>query len=229
MALSTRLTSKHLRHPVWCRTGSSDISVFAQIHRDNEYRCLDDVREPGLIIDCGANVGYAAAWFLSRFPRAKVIAVEPDPENFALLQENVRPYGDRCETLNTAVWSHTAPLVMSEESSGPGSEWGRMVRPARPGERPTMNAVDIGELIRRSGFAHASILKIDIEGAETDVFSSNYQSWLGQVTNLAIELHNDAAKAAFFSAIEGQGFATSRSDELWVCKRPGADSAPSSP
>ena len=71
------LLSKHARYPLRCRPGTSDVAVFGQIFRDLEYQCLDNARDVSLILDCGANVGYSAAYFLTCFPRAQVIAVEP--------------------------------------------------------------------------------------------------------------------------------------------------------
>ena len=76
-----RLTSKLLMHPVYARAGTSDHQVFDQIFIEREYRCLDGLKNPQFILDCGANVGYSSAYFLSRFPDSFVVAVEPDALN----------------------------------------------------------------------------------------------------------------------------------------------------
>src|SRR5688572_10069177 len=78
------LYSKYAKFPLNCRANTSDRDVFDQIFLNREYRCLDDVREARLIIDCGAYVGYSASYLLTRFSNAYLIAVEPDPENFAI-------------------------------------------------------------------------------------------------------------------------------------------------
>jgi hypothetical protein len=49
---------------------------------------------------------------------------------------------------------------------------------------------------------HIDILKLDIEGAEQDLFASNY-SWLARVNIVIIELHEKLipnSSAAFYSA-----------------------------
>jgi FkbM family methyltransferase len=215
------LHSKEVRYPLLCRPGTSDMDVFGHIFRVREYSCLDPIAvdEVELVIDCGANVGYSSAYFLSRFPRAKVIAVEPDSGNFAMLQENVRPYGDRCRTVKTALWSHPTGLVMSEEKFGDGREWARTVRAVRPGEDPAMMATDIGSLLASSGCERISLLKVDIEGAESVVFESNYEPWLAKVSNLVIELHGEAATSIVKRAIAKHDFETSSCGELFVCRR----------
>jgi FkbM family methyltransferase len=214
-----RLYTRYAKYPLQCRANTSDAKVFSQIFAGREYRCLDEVRDASLIIDCGANVGYSAAYFLTRYPRAEVIAVEPDPENFATMQANVAAYGPRCRTVCSGIWSHRAGLVLSDEQLGDGLEWARTVRPAAPGQVATMQAVDIGGLLAESGHERISILKIDIEGSEAAVFSSNYEEWLDRVDNLVIELHGPRCKAIFADAIKGAGFVTSQCDELTVCKR----------
>lgn len=73
-------------------------------------------------------------------------------------------------------------------------------------EKPTITGVNIGTLLNNSGFDRISILKIDIEGAEAIIFSSDYESWIGKVENLVIELHNDECRTAFRKAISGIDF-----------------------
>ncbi len=213
------LYSKDARFPVLCRPDTSDLDVFDQIFVGLEYRCLNDATDVGLIIDCGANVGYSSAYLLSRFKEARVISIEPDPLNYTLLKENLAPYGGRSEAICSAVWSHPAGLVLSEETFGNGREWSRTVREARDGEIPMMTAIDIGTLLAQSGHERISILKVDIEGAEAVVFAANYEHWIDKVDNLVIELHSDDCRSAFMAAIANQGFLLSECDELTVCKR----------
>lgn len=215
---SFEVLSKSAGYPLNCRAGTSDLQVFGQIFVQREYRCLDDVPSAQFIIDCGANVGYSAAYFLSRYPGSTVLCVEPDSSNFAVLQSNLKPYRDRARALRSAVWSGSAGLVISDETFGDGREWARTVREARVGESATIQSIDIGTLIRDSGFERVSILKIDIEGAEETVFSAGYEEWLPLVDNLVIELHGDRCEAVFHRAIAQRGYAVSRCDELTVCR-----------
>lgn len=216
-----RLYSRYSRFPLYFRTGTSDIDAFCQIFVAREYRCLDELSDASLIMDCGANVGYASAYFLSRFPNAHVIAVEPDRENFALMEKNLRPYKGRYRTICSAIWSRDAGLVFSEVPFGDGREWARTVREAKEGEDAVMVAHDIDTLFKESGFGRISVLKIDIEGSEAQVFSSaGYKTWINHVDNLVIELHGHECQAIFLKAISPEDFNVSKCDELTVCKRP---------
>jgi FkbM family methyltransferase len=205
--------------PLQFRAQTSDTNVFSQIFLHREYRCIDDIGTAGLIIDCGANVGYSSAYLLSRFPTATLVAIEPDPANFELMRANLRPYEDRCEALNSAVWSTTVGLVVDSPPIGARQEWAVTVRPAHDGERPTIEAVDLGTILERSGFDRISILKVDIEGSEAEVFSRHTESWLPFVDNLVIECHGEHCRTVVLSAIEGLGFEVSQCEELMVCRR----------
>ncbi|TLY16663.1 MAG: FkbM family methyltransferase [Nitrospirae bacterium] len=219
MARPYTLRSPYARYPLTCRPGTSDLYAFWQIFVECEYACLDDCVNPNLIIDCGANVGFSSAYFLSRFPQTAVIAVEPEPGNFGMLEINLRPYGSRAQLVKSAVWSHPTELVISREPYRDGREWSTQVRECRSGETADLRAVDIGTLLDRSGHRTISILKVDVERAEAEIFSRNYESWIERVDAIVIELHDEECTRIFHRAIATLPFELSRSGELTVCKK----------
>jgi FkbM family methyltransferase len=206
-----------LQHPVYARRGTSDLKVFNQIFVAREYRCLDGLKEPRLIIDCGANVGYSAAYFLSVFPGSFVIAVEPDPDNFDMLERNLRPYQGRYMAIRAAVWPRAESLHFKQSSVGLGREWERVVERDDGTHAHRVQAVDIPGLLAHSRYERVSLLKVDIEGAETELFDDPPLPWLDLVDNITIELHGDTARESFFAAINGRRYDVSTCDELTVC------------
>jgi FkbM family methyltransferase len=210
-------------HPLLCRPGTSDRNVFHQIFVERQYACLDDLNDVNFILDCGGNVGYSAAYLLSRFPTAHLLSIEPDPGNFEILRANLAPYGEAAKLLRSAVWSHSTGLVLSRAPYRDGKEWTRQVRECRPGEHSDLLAVDIGSVLRKFPGERISILKMDIEGAEGVVFGSNYKTWIDLVDNIVIELHDDSVfgdcTAAFVAATSGRGFSVARHGELTICRR----------
>jgi FkbM family methyltransferase len=206
------LISKKLDFPVRARPQTSDIFAFYQILVFDEYRCLSKLRSPRLIVDLGANVGYSSAYFLSQFKTCSVIAVEPDPANFAELQKNVAPYGSRVTTHQAAVWPRRERLDLDYE--GQGAEWAVRVKPSADG---AVETVTIPELLRRSHHDRISLLKIDIEGAEIELFKSGTEEWLDKVDNIVIELHGKDAEEVFFKKIDQSRFVISTCDELTIC------------
>jgi FkbM family methyltransferase len=209
------LTSKKLQFHVVARSGTSDFWVFDQIFVGNEYSPLERLANVGLVIDCGANVGYSSTYFLSTHLQSFVIAVEPDGGNFDILTKNLRPYGPRSRAIQAAVWQSHANLRFSPKDRGQlSNEWGYSVEQAD--QDSGVKSVTIPDLIAMSGFSRVSILKIDIEGAELNLFQSNTE-WIELVDNLVIELHGPECSEMFLTAIRGRGFNISTSGELTVC------------
>ena len=213
------LNARDAAHPMRCRYGTSDLDVFRQIFVEREYRCVSDLDNPLTMIDCGANVGFASAWFLSRYPRLQVVAVEPDPANVAAALENLAPFGSRVTILESGVWSRSAPLKVVRGAFGDGREWATQVREANPNETADLTAVDIPTLIKSTGRTRIDILKIDIEGSEGQVFSEAPTDWLDCVENMVIEIHGPELEILVDKAIPPEEFIKSRSDELTCYRR----------
>jgi FkbM family methyltransferase len=201
-----------IQHPFFCRFETSDEWLLKHIFFEQEYGALGPVEQPKLILDCGANVGYSAIYFLNQYPDAQLIAVEPDPENLALCQRNLAPYGDRVRIVPSAIWSHATGLVLEQPETSRG-EWGISVRPALAGERPDLQATDIGTLFLQSGCDRIDILKVDIETAEAVVFAEHYRPWLDHVRYLAIEIHQVPGNVC---AIAVQAALSHYNCESWV-------------
>ena len=47
------------------------------------------IKEDGLIVNIGANIGLMAVYLAKQFPRSSVVAIEPNPDTFELLRQNV--------------------------------------------------------------------------------------------------------------------------------------------
>jgi len=198
--------------------GSSDMRVFWQIFTSDEYSCLRNLENVSLVLDLGANVGYSSAYFLSCFPEARVIAVEPDERNVAICRVNLQPYGDRVLLLHGAVWPESTSLSLSKGTVGDGREWARQVTQPPVGGVGDVQAWDVGSLIDMSGGMEVDLLKVDIERAELAVFGHSATTWLHRVRNICIELHGADCEEAFFNALAGFEYELEHSGELTICR-----------
>lgn len=218
------LRSRQLHHPVLFRYRSTDIEVFSHmfVTRD-EYAPLARTRDVRLVIDCGANVGYASAYLLSRFPAARVIAIEPDARNVALLRRNLEPYGARATIVPSAVWSHATGLKVCPDRRG---EWTTTVRECEPGESPDVMAVGIDGVLADTGLPVIDILKVDVEGAEQVVFSRNTGGWLDRTRSIGIELHGRQCRQVFQQALAGRPYEFVESGDITIATRVDSFAAP---
>jgi FkbM family methyltransferase len=179
--------------------GTSDFGVFQQIFIDNYYDFPIDIK-PKLIIDGGANVGYASIYFANRFPNAKVIAIEPNDNNYKMLNENSFKYFN-IKPIKSAIWNTNTTLHVNDVGR---EECGFIVEEAGINDQEIFKGITINDILKEFECNYIDILKLDIEGAEKEVFSSNYEEWLCKVHILIIELHDrfkPGCSEAFLSAI----------------------------
>jgi FkbM family methyltransferase len=216
-----RVRPRQVFHPLLARLrGSSDMEVFEQIFIEQEYSCLRELNEPSVVLDLGANVGFSAAYFLSVFPKARVLAVEPDERNLEICKVNLSPYGERARLLYGAVWSRPATLRVLKSTFRDGREWATQVVELIEEEQPSIGvqAWDVGSLIDMSGGSSVDLLKVDIERAELSVFGESAGSWLHRVRNICIEFHGKDCEEVFFAALKDFDYELEHSGELTICR-----------
>jgi FkbM family methyltransferase len=208
-----------LQHPIWLRPGTPDVhEVLHTVVRANYGRQLPS--EPvRLIIDAGAYIGDTTVWYLSTFPDATVIALEPNPRSFAMLERNCREYGSRVVLLQAALWPIRAKLEVEGGSDGTTDA---SVRMATDTEGNSCDGVTIIELLDR--FASGTdrmvdIFKCDIEGAEVDIFSSPDLSWLKRVRTMYIDVHSVQARKIVADLAVSNGFEAHDWRELVILHR----------
>lgn len=103
-----------LRGSLRLRSGTSDRPTFQKVFLEREYD-IDIGFTPRLIIDGGANVGYASVYFAQRYPDALVLAVEPVLRNFRLLTSNTEAYPN-IRRFNHALWPRRTYLRIENPS-----------------------------------------------------------------------------------------------------------------
>lgn len=189
---------RNLHRQVTIRPGSSDLRCLRKVFVNYEY-LLPFETNPKLIVDAGANIGLATLFFAGAFPRAQIIAIEPEASNYDLLVRNCA--GMTNVTLcNAAVWHTETSLQIANPDA---EKWAFTVTPG------TLNgsgikALTIPQILDQSGHDTIDILKLDIEGAERELFQEGCEKWLSRVKMIIIELHDRSVPGctqAFYSRI----------------------------
>lgn len=177
--------------PVWLRTAETDQSVFDKVFISCEYapRGLepDSVMT---ILDAGANVGLSTLWFRLVYPRARIVALEPDPANFDRLRRNCEGLPG-VDLLQAALWGEDTDLALQQQVGGrPLGSWGTRTTPVAEGAAATTPAFTVDTLARRFGLDRLDYVKLDIEGAEKAVFESPARDWIARTRLVAAEFHD---------------------------------------
>lgn len=208
---------KGVKYPFKLRGGSSDINAFRQVFVYKEYN-FQIPFEPQFIIDGGSNVGLASIHFTNQFPSAQIVSIEPELENFDLLKFNTKRY-TKISPIKSGIWGKSTFLKIRDLGLG---NWGYIVEEVDREDNNTFKAISIGDIVKQFNKIEIDILKLDVEGAEKEIFSDNYQEWLPKTKILIIELHDRMKKGcskALFNALLEYDFMVEQLGENLICRR----------
>ena len=149
-------------------------------------------------IDLGAFVGrhtVTAYKILRKRKVFRIVAVEPDPNNYRQLEKNIGGF-EGIQLVNEAVSvsdgeedfhlgkSHSG---LSDSGSVLPTEW-HVKDGYLSGERIRVRTVRLDTLIKRFGLERVDLIKMDIEGAEYPVLTDPSLD-LSKVENMVVEVH----------------------------------------
>lgn len=169
------------------RTATSDFSVAVRCLSGKEYGNID-VENPLVIVDAGANIGASSIFFSRSYPHAKIFAIEPEKGNYDILTINTSSYANIIP-LRAALWHKTQIKPIMDRGTGP---WGYSISAGPSTGRAIgqkVQAITVQELMKKHSLEYIDILKLDIEGAEKEVFE-NSVDWIDKVKVIIVELHD---------------------------------------
>jgi FkbM family methyltransferase len=191
--------------PLCCRPGTTDALTIDSVFRLRNHLPPKTLDDDATILDLGANVGYVAADLATIYPKARIIAVELDDENAELASRNLAPF--HCEVVNAGIWIDDGTISYDGNREdafkilGDGTKSGR--------------AVTITSLLDERGIERVDYVKMDIEGAEWDLFNS--PGWLDRVDAISVEIHKPEWLPTIESILRRNHFNVSRSQLHWCC------------
>jgi len=121
----------------------------------------------GVFVDIGANGGMHTIPS-ARNMQGKVIAIEPEPKNFEILKKNIKLNGlKNVIALNKGCFSKKGKLTFYLDDGGIG---GHSFINKEIGHRHVKINVDtLDNILKNLKIKRVDLIKIDVEGAETDV------------------------------------------------------------
>jgi FkbM family methyltransferase len=204
--------------------GWTDKGVMSHFFTPN-YRIRDSAVNPvRVIVDAGANIGIETLRFRHFHPQARIVAIEPDSGNFSVLSRNAGADG-KIELLKSGLWSHKCRLHIIPGESAEGFRAQEVKGEPQPGD---VDALSIPSIMESFGLDEIDILKLDIEGAEYQVFTADdVASWITRVKVLIFEcpdadrpgttqtIFETLAGLDFVCHIHGENLVLIRSDTGW--------------
>ncbi|NER38119.1 MAG: FkbM family methyltransferase [Oscillatoria sp. SIO1A7] len=160
--------------------------IKSELIVDNAYQ-FQSIKERPLIIDCGSHVGLSIIYFKSRFPKAKIIGFEPDPDNLYFLKENLKNNGFEDVVIVPKALASVEKTVDFWRDNMGISTWGNSI--AIPKEPEEAEVVPVETTLLSSYLQdEVDFLKMDIEGSEEQVLQEAANK-LPLVRQIELEFH----------------------------------------
>ena len=204
------------------RRASSDLKVIRQVFLRKDYdlkrhhqwsriwESYQSILNRGatpLIVDAGANNGASACWFATVFPESRIVAVEPDAANARLCTINTASFS-QIDVRLAAIGGEGGKVSISNPT---GEAWA--ARTVRDGAAAAVDVLTVPMIEKSVPGAELFLVKIDIEGFESDLFSKNVD-WLQRTSVVIIEPHDWMLPGQFSSLALQRAMAAHRFELL---------------
>lgn len=175
----------------------SFLSGIEEIFIDEIYKVKSFSNMPPVILDCGANIGLSAIYF-SEMYGAKVFAFEADPDIYKALQKNTK---ENClkgsvDVINKAIWKNEEGVIFDVE----GGYSGQIHQHGHHLVKDSIKIPSIGLRKLLSENEKVDFLKLDIEGAENEVFL-DCKGLLNKIEYIFIEWHSITQESQYLGEI----------------------------
>lgn len=145
------------------------------------------------IVDLGANIGLFTVLYAIRYPQKRIISFEPELNNFCLLKKNTAQLKN-VKCIQAGVWyrDHTVKVFPSRvivKRTGTSSEGAFYIGECEKDEMQYANMGYSLETIISKNKLKNLLVKMDVEGAENEIFCLGKKEWISNCQILIIETH----------------------------------------
>ena len=186
-----RITKERIfSHTIYFGTYKALLILFEEIFITGIYHFDSETASPQ-ILDAGANIGMAVAYFKTIYPKCRITAFEPDPANFEVLRRNVEcNRWSGVELNNVALYDSDGVAPFFDYNDAPGALSNGLWQPTEAG--PARKVINVRTaLLSRYIAGPVEMLKMDIEGSEHRVMEELARNGaLRAIKRITMEYHH---------------------------------------
>lgn len=187
---------------------NQDVQALREVLVDTEYGFLADAFDDNAaptVLDIGGHIGTFPIWFLSVWPRARILSVEADPETFNILSRNAASANDggaQWTVLHGAAGSSQGTIVYLSTS---GPSMGHRIDESGTVPVSCLTLPVLLDRIAVGTTENVDLLKIDIEGSEEEFLCAAPDA-LRRANAMVVELHRSLCDTQRVEALLAQTF-----------------------
>lgn len=199
---SSRLLYPFCSNPILVRRDAVSAGIYVRPRSFDKYAVWENWRvgqylspkhaisPNSIIVDIGAHIGSFAILAAKRAYRGRILAFEPHPENFRLLQKNIR--FNHCSNIQALPYAVTG--------NGSSKSADLFIYPAHNGGHSlvhkvgsssiTVPTITLPQIFSRYRLSRIDLLKIDAEGSEFDILLNCPDKTLAKIHSISLEFHD---------------------------------------
>lgn len=173
---------------------TGDRSVAAEIFNHREYKLSEEaiINAEHTIIDVGAHIGLFSLYCRALNEKVKIIALEPEPENFALLKDNLEANDtENIEIEKVALSKKASKQLLKLDEQDRLNNYLIVKEDLKKARSVLVNTDTFSEICKKYNIDRISLLKMDIEGGEYDVLKSLTHNDFNKIESVILEYHED--------------------------------------
>src|SRR5262249_55258587 len=156
------------------------------------------LHEDGVILDVGANIGLAAAWFALHNPGRPIYCFEPLAANVRLITQNC----PTAKVVPVAVGAQRGRVILKVD---PDSVIASSIPCWWDTSESEFEVISLDEFTSERDIKQVALIKIDVEGMETDVLKGA-QETLKHTSRVAMETHGTSRHQEAIRCLRNSGF-----------------------
>ena len=195
-----------MRRDVW------DSAILMETWWLHEYhRYLQDLGEKPVIVDVGAHIGDFSLFMAHKIPGARILAFEPEPENFALLEENIKANGFEAQItpLKQAISDKSGQkirLFQHPDNLGMHTQFPQDRLDSFGGTFTEVDTVSLEDVFEQNSIDSCDLLKMDCEGGEYPILLNAPTHVLERIQRISLEYHKEGDIQEVRHRLEEAGF-----------------------
>lgn len=179
-----KIYNEEINKNIFLRRGiKSDMVCYKDVF-EGKYHVIDLDPEPKTVLDLGSNIGLTALHYRRIWPKAQIVGLEMDSDNFNVAVENLQD--EDVLLINYAVSDSSGRIYYDKKRDSQQCYRISKVQTKKSIQGYSMSLDMALDYLNIGGVV--DFVKMDIEGTELDIISGS-GAWGSRIRNLLVEVH----------------------------------------